>query len=89
MRIDAPHGGRQDGMIDLQQAGYMSTGALSAKLGLGGSIPTSFIVDQLGIQPRMKGPTGNGYYWAPEQLGQIRRALITRLLAQEFGEAAC
>lgn len=28
--------------------------------------------------------TGTGYYWSPGQVRQVRRALITRLLAQEF-----
>lgn len=85
MRIEAPKGGRQDATIDLQAAGYMSTGSLSAKLGLGGAIPAAFIVNELGINPRMKGPTGHGYYWSPDQLGAVRRALIWRLLSQEFG----
>lgn len=86
MRDEAPHGGRQDGTIDLQSAGFMSTSALSARLGLGCHLPTSFIINDLRVAPRMKGPTGSGYYWSHEQVRQVRRALITRLLAQEFDE---
>ena len=81
MRQEAPNGGKQDATIDLQSAGYMSTGAMAMRLGLGGALSAGFIVNELGIKPRMKGPTGTGYYWAPEQ---VRRALISRLLAQEF-----
>ena len=84
MRKEAPHGGKQDSTIDLQAAGYMSTGALSARLGLGGALNAGFIVNELGIKPRMKGPTGSGYYWAPEQVKEVRRAIIYRLLEQEF-----
>lgn len=84
MRPEAPNGGKQDATLDLQAAGYMSTGAMSARLGLHGALSVGFIVNELGVNPRMKGPTGTGYYWAPEQVRQVRRALISRLLTQEF-----
>lgn len=62
----------------------MSTGALSSRVGLCCTMSASFIINELGVLPRMKGPTGNGYYWAPEQVRDVRRALILHLLAIEL-----
>lgn len=87
MRADAPNGGLQDRTIDLRAAGFMSTGALSAKVGAG-TLQASYIVNELGVPPRVHGPTGNGYYWAPEQVRQVRQALILKLMRQEFAAEA-
>lgn len=87
MRPEAPSGGRQDGTIDLQSAGFLSTGAICAQIGLwSNAMPVSFIVSELGIEPRIQAPNGRGFYWAPEQMRQIRQALIRRLLEREFAE---
>lgn len=84
MRPEAPNGGMQDKTIDLKAAGYMSTGVMCAKLGLAVSaLPASWIVNELGIRPRMNAPTGVGFYWAPEQVGAVRTALISWLRREE------
>jgi hypothetical protein len=77
MRDEAPHGGRSDKMIDLHMAGFLSTTSLTSALGLTGTLPPSFIVNELGIKPHYK--LSGGYYWAPEQVGEVRRALIRKL----------
>lgn len=84
MREGHPNGGIPDQVIDLMNAGYLSTGELSRQLGIGASLPTSFIITQLGIQPRISLGGRPAMYWAPEQLSEVRRALIKRLIAAEF-----
>ena len=86
MRAAHPAGGVQDRTLDLRDAGYLSTTALTAKLGFAGTLSAGWIVQELKIEPRLIGPTGNGYYWAPEQVRQIRMALAIWLLCKAAEE---
>lgn len=83
MRASHPNGGMPDQIVDLRESGYLSTTELCRQLAIGAGIPASFIISQLDIKPRVI-VNRNAMYWAPEQLSEIRRALILRLLTAEF-----
>lgn len=68
-------------IIDLRNTHLLSTGALCKKLGL--QLNSQYIID-LGVLPQVRGPVG--LYWAPGQLREIRRALISRLIDAEFAD---
>lgn len=75
MRTEAPKGGVGDQVIDLRKSGFLSTGAVCLRLGI--QVSVGAIQSDLGVPPRVT--TKQGSYWAPEQISDIRTALIEKL----------
>lgn len=65
---------------ELLELGYVSTTTLATTLGLPG-LSTSWIASNFGIFPHRPVRNGSVVYWAPEQVDEIRAALIERLLS--------
>ena len=84
MRPGYPNGGMPDQIVDLREEGFMSTSEMGRQLAIGAALPATFIINQLGVKPRVVLNGGNAMYWTPDQLRQVRRALVMRLLAAEF-----
>lgn len=74
--------GITDQQFDLKTAGYLSTTEVVRRIGVG--LNRAQIVQDFGISPRLVLNGGKAVYWAPEQVSEIRRNLVMKLLREEW-----
>lgn len=65
--------------------GYVSTTRLLEIIGIN-RINADFIENELGIHYTFETTNRSSFYWSPEQVSKVRRALIEYLLRAEFDD---